>query len=773
MTSGWLRFRWIALGVLVVVMAGLSVGLKTASVPDNALTVWFLETDPQLQAYNEFHETFGNDEVILLCVVEEGGVFQPEALLRLQQLVTGVEAIEGVEQIHSLFSMQDARELGEQSLVFEQVFPETIPTDSETLLSLQDRLLDNPLFVDRLISGDGRRAMLWIQMEVMEDIDVRRDAIVNEVRDTASELLDDTEHSMGGIGVIYSGLNQITQHDFGLFIGLGYLLMFVALGVIFRSLRLVLASIGVIAGGTIAALGVYGLMGHQLNMVTVVLPTLIIVLATADAVHFPTAFVVQMRADKEAPRSKVVLSTLKHVLAPCVLTTLTTMAGFLALASAPMAVIRHLGIYSAIGIGFALLVCIVLMVVTFFSFSKAPKLPRHQWIERLLEGVKRALSQRALPLTIITLLLVGVGIWGWSKVENDTYTIGYLPDDHWVVADHEQLLEGWGDYAPLDFTVTPAEGGRMNDPEILLGMARFVELASELDEIRSGFSLYTVFQRMAEVFGTEPGQELNPSQLMMLADLLRMRRLEWNRDEPAYHDNYLAPLTSRDYVTGRLTLVGSMMSARQLAALLKSLSGLAETALGESATLTANGYPPLYVRIIDYVMSAQIRSFFLALGIIFVLMLVFLRSIRLALVSLIPNVFPVLLMMGVMGFLKIDLDIATATVAAIVIGVAIDDTVHFLYTWRQAEKEGLDWSGALDRTFSVAGRAAVITTVLLLIGFPVLMLGSVKTVYYFGLLTTIAAAAALYGDLIVLPLLLRWFGPKKTAGRSWPERKNT
>jgi len=146
------------------------------------------------------------------------------------------------------------------------------------------------------------------------------------------------------------------------------------------------------------------------------------------------------------------------------------------------------------------------------------------------------------------------------------------------------------------------------------------------------------------------------------------------------------------------------------------------------------------------------------------LMLLWLRSFRLALISLPPNVFPVLVMMGVMSALDIHLDVATATVAAIVIGVAIDDTVHFLHCWRDAEREGLSWENALERTYSRAGAAAVTTTTLLLLGYPVLMLASVKTVVYFGLLTTIAAAAALFGDLVILPLLLRAF-PAAGSGR--------
>lgn len=760
------KWRWPALAALIVVLVVLAPGVKKASVPDNALTVWFLETDPQLAAYNDFQQTFGNDEVILLGIHAPEGIFEPQLLGRVARLIGDIETVDGVARVYSIFNMKDARAAADGTIEFDLVFPEVFlesaeQLDEDVLEEAAARVLGNPLFRDRFVTADGTRTVLWVQMDVMDDIDLYRDAIVDEVRALAHEQLDDIEHALGGVGVIYSGLNKLTTHDFGLFISITYLLMFGALGFIFRSWRLVLAAVGVITAGTIAALGVYGLAGHRLNMVTVVVPTMIIVLATADAVHFPTAFF-QAATDREASRSEVIRRTLRHVLAPCILTTVTTMAGFLALASAPMAVIRDLGIYSAIGIGTALVACVIFMVIAFHGEKARVEAPERGRSARFLAGVLGLLTRRPAALGAISVLVLVLAGIGWSRVKNDTYTLGYLPDDNEVVMDHEALESGWGAYAPLDFMVTPADGLRMDDPEILEGLERFVTSASELPEIRSGFSLHTVFRRMAQVFDVSEDEPMSTAGWAQLSDLLRSIRFEWDPEHPNYQENILAPLTSRDYTQGRVTLVGSMMSARNLALLLDQLSVVADEAFGDSAEVAASGYPPLYTRIIDYVMASQIRSFFLAVAIIFLLMLIALRSVRLALISLPPNLFPVAVMMGVMGALDIHLDVATATVAAIVIGVAVDDTVHFLYAWRKAERQGLDWHASVEHTFRIAGRAAIVTTILLLVGFPVLMLGQVRTVFYFGLLTSVAAVAALYADLIILPLLLRLFPSRRT-----------
>lgn len=736
--SALYRLRWVAAAAIFAGVAALAPYAQRAAVPDNALTVWFLESDPQLVAYHQFHEVFGNDEVVLVKVEDPRGVLEAEALAKIGALGDALAAIDGVQEVRSVLNVSDARLEGE-TLSFAEVGSNP---DEATKASLRS----SPIFKDRLISADGTQAMLWVQMQVMGDIDVRRDAIVGEIRTVVQGVLGEAA-PIAGIGVIYAGLNQITQHDFGLFVGVGYLLMFAMMGWVFRSWRTVLASMGVIIVGSMAALGAYGYAGHRLNMVTVVLPTLIIVLGIADAVHFPTAFAHErQRAPTLAP-AELWRRALSRVFVPCLLTTVTTMAGFAALGASPMAVIRHLGVYAAVGLFAALVACVVFMGIAGAGTTNLP-VPA---IDRLLTYCVKLLHQRRRSVVAASLLLAAFGAW---PVVNDTYTLGYLPDDHEVVRDHHAIESSWGYYTPLNFIVRPQGGRTIEDHEVIAGLERFEAEAAAMAEIKSGFGIHTVYRRMASVFDPTLDPK-TPLTRQMVAQLEEVFVSELDEDE---RNQLLKP----DGSLGRVLLIGEMGSASALDGLLTRVGEIAERNLAGVATLEPAGYPPLYVQIIDYVMASQIRGFGLALVLIFALMLAWLRSLRLALISLVPNIFPVLVMRGVMGALGIHLDIATATVAAIVIGVAIDDTVHFLHGWREAERLGLSWSDAVDYTYARAGRAAVVTTLLLLAGYPVLMLASVKTVVYFGLLTTVSAIAALFADLLILPLILRAFPARHT-----------
>jgi uncharacterized protein len=738
------RHRWLALAGLILVVLAVSPGLQTAAVPDNALTVWFLEDDPGLVGYRSFQEAFGNDEILLVLVDVNDG--QPgDSLDRIAAFTDAAEVLPGVKRVHSVLTVQDAWN-GPEGLTFGPAITRPITPEN------RERLASNPLLLDRLVSADGLLRMLQVEMET-DDFDARRDSIVASVREAADATL--TAPRLGGIGVIYSGLNVITQHDFGLFVGIGYLIIFGLMGWLYRSARLVLAAMGVVGVGTIVALGVYGLLGHQLNMVTVVLPTLIIVLGLADVVHFPAAFAARRQSHPDEDRSSAVAATLRRIWIPCLLTTVTTMAGFGALLTSPMAVIRHLGGFAALGVGAALLASLVFMAIALHSLPEGWTPTRHPRSRALLDGIRGLLIRHPRRMAVAMLAITVLAGAGALLVEADTYTIGYLPDDHRVVTDHLAIEEQWGPYTVLDFLVHPT-GDRVDTAELLAAQERFVERAGSLQAIGSGFGLADVYRRMADVLGADHRSEpLSPQMVAQLSLLLEIQDFEWDKAEPRYRDNVLAPLMSEDGSLGRLTLTGSMLSAVHLDHLLEELDGIAQDEFEGIGTLEASGYPPLYTRIVDYAMTSQIRGFFFALAIIFVLMLVWLRDLRLAAISLLPNVFPVLVMLAVMGAFGIHLDIATATVAAIVVGVSIDDTVHFLLQWRLAELDGLTWEDALERTFEHAGIPAVITTLLLVAGYPVLMLADVATVVAFGLLTSVAAAAALLADLVLLPLLLK------------------
>jgi predicted RND superfamily exporter protein len=204
-----------------------------------------------------------------------------------------------------------------------------------------------------------------------------------------------------------------------------------------------------------------------------------------------------------------------------------------------------------------------------------------------------------------------------------------------------------------------------------------------------------------------------------------------------------------------------MLPARQLTAKMDTVMQISEVTLGRVAKVQPSGYQPLYANIVGYVTESQVSSLLLSFGCIFGLVWLFIRNLRLAALAVIPNLFPVLVMMGRMGWLGIALDTATASIAAVVLSFCVDDTIHFIYHYAQNRKAGQSPAEARLSTITHAGPAILLTSVVLFFGYVFMLFGSLKTVQYWGLLTAIAIAAALYGELIVFPLVLERFDRKE------------
>ena len=680
------RFRWAALAIVVIVLALLAPGLQTSMDPDHGLAVWFLDDDPNLKAYGEFKESFGNDEAVVLRIEEPGGVYEEEAVERMDSVSGALRELDGVEEVHSW---------------------ESIP--------------------GQLVDENEESYLLVLQMVESDDFDQRRGQILADIEETSAQYLEGQTFQKGGIGVIYQALSDLTERDFGIFVGLGYLIMFLLLWWIFRSVRLVVASLLVVAGGTVISLGLMGWLGIQINMITVLLPTLIVVLGIADAMHFPVAYRRVRREDEEATDKEVLVRALKEAAVPCLMTTVTTMAGFLALASSSLTGVRHLGLFAAIGVLAAFLISVVVMAIALYGrgADEVRELPN---VRVFLDVLRRWVEERPRLVALVLAAVVVVSSIGASQVRVDTFTLGFLPADHQVVMDHETIEGQWGPYIPLVMSVEPVGDRSVESEEVLSLIASFAAKAQADEHIGGALHLETL-HRLSE-FGEVP-------------------EFMWEG------------MVDRDRNIGRINLTIEMMTASGLTETIERLEALAKEEFGEVAHVQANGYLPLYASVIYHIVDSQIRSLAIAIFLILFLMTLWLRSIRLAIISLIPNLFPVLVMLGVMGFFGIYVDAVTAVVAAIVIGVAIDDTVHFLHSWRGAEREGKSWSGCVERAFHEVGPAICITTLLLVTGYSVLLLADLVTVVYFGLLTIVAALAALVGELLLLPLLLKIWPAKK------------
>jgi len=758
MTSGkqvvvslW-RIRWLLVALLVPVAVLAALGARSVGV-DNAVTVWFVEDDPAMADYQTFQDTFGNDEVVVLAVYDPNGVVSEEGLRRVDEVSKAVAAAEGVVEVVSLTTLDHVRvqEGWEPVEGIDEAPPMVIgplvrdlPTSEAQVQTLQARVLEDPLVRGRLVSKDGTTALVLARMGNFEGMDARRDGILSDLRAEIDQRLG-THVPEAGIGVIFSALNVASSRDMVVVGAAAYGVILLLLLLVFGRFGPVLLTIGVVGVAALLTMGLYGALGRDLNMVTMALPTLVLIIGVADCVHMLNRTSGQTAVD----RFERVRNGVGEVLWPCLFTSLTTAAGFLALATARMQVVRDLGWFAAGGVMIAFVVSVIGIVagLQFGFFEPIPRAGRR--IQRVVEQIGEWAMAKRHHVLGGSLLVLLAGAWGISKLNVDTYSIDYFYRSHVVRQDSAFIEDHFGPYTPLEFMVVAPAG--LRNTEVLGAVARWQDAMEADPEVGWSHSVSGMVRRLNQVLSDgKPTSFAMPANNRALEHALFL----YESDPDARLDD----LVNADWTRARVTVGLKMMSARNIGRAIDRLEALAD--LPEGVKVVPSGYLPLYVEMMHYVVLSQVSSFAVAFLVIFGLLALLFRSVRMAVLAVPPNLLPLFVTLGLMGVVGIRLDVATVTIAAIVLGLVVDDTTHFLYRFRERLRETGDHEASVRDTLRSTGVAMAITTLVLVLGFSVLGLAQVKSVAFFGLLSAVAMATALAADLILMPALLVALKPK-------------
>lgn len=706
----WLwRQRLILVTAAILVTLGFAVNLRHLGV-DNSLDIWFLQNDPVLLEYREFQQMFGHDEVIVVALRDDAGILDVDGINRALETSYAIADIDGVDAVNSILS-----QIGVDAVLF-------AGGDAITEQSIDDfrRLLrDSPELRGRWISADERLLALVVGIDPEVDIDRERERILARVR----EVLDAAggTYHLAGIGVIYSALNQAATGDSALVTAIAYGLIFVMLVLVCQKIRTMLVIIGSAILGATAIMSIYATAGRDINMVTMIIPTLILVTNVSTSVHL---FLAIARVPADLPVRERIIRGVGDIFWPCLINTLTTALGFASLMASPMPVISDLGLFAAIGLIFAFAIALGMTL----SFAVPVGMQSTSAPVRQVGRFARALTRTAVEsprmVAVVALAIAITASLGLRNLQVDTYSIEFLFEDHVVRQDSLAIERDIGSYMTLDFT--------LEHPTSVLQADIFARTAD--------------WQRRAVDAGLAQWSFSAPGEYRRLA-AASTRSLP----EVAELGDYLPPELIQGDTILRVIFGIPMQSARQVGETIDRIGGMADFAA--DVEVRPVGYLPLYVQMMRHLVETQLYSFALAFGLIMAVLSLMFRSVQQLLLIAISNLLPILVLLGTMGWLGMRLDAATVTIAAIVFGLIVDDTVQFLYRYREERKRS-DVPEALLKTADTAGHAMAITTLVMITGFLVLGFAAIKSIVFFGLLVSLTMVAALFTDLLVVPAVL-------------------
>ena len=714
---------------------------------DNDLEAWFAPDDPLYVDYERFRREFGGTQPLIIAFVVEANsrdphLFTAERLAFLHDITEDIERIPSVARVQSLSTA---------TVLASSDDGETLRL--EPLLDLHCRSMDETrhlaqqdlLVRDQLVAADGSVAALIITFDE-EQLNLARQQTLDRIYGNVQERLP------AGLAVHYNGsieidetYNRVTVENQRKFIPPILLFTVIAVFLLFRSAAracVVLLSIAVSVAWT---LGLYALMGFGFNILTAMLTPLIVVLAISDDVHVIQHYDHERR---HAGAEEAFKRTVAYLTIPLLAASATTALGLLSLATSEIVAIRHFGIGAAVGIMVDFLSSLVLVptLLTYVPQAAQPLSASRRDLPGRAAAFAIRQPRRVLVLTAAVGILAVVGI---SRLRVDTNHIGFFARTHPLsesaavidrslagVYSFHVLLEG-----PVD---------SLQSPDALLRLDRLAEQIAQLPEVRKVTSAAEYVKRAHRALsGGDGGAGALPRDSAMVAqEFFLIGMTSEGRRE-------LAGVISSDFSTAQIVARMPSMSSGRVYNMIQEANALAGAAFeGTPIKATATGSGRLFSALDHYVVNSQITGFGTAFVTILCAMFLVFRSYQYGLLALVPNILPVIGVLGLMGWIGISINIATVMVASVALGVVDDDTVHFLHRVRDELFGGATVEQAALRAATIEGRAALTTAIVNSCGFAVLLLSEYKPSAWFGGLLAATLALAFVTEIFVLPAVL-------------------
>jgi uncharacterized protein len=749
--------------IVVWLVAGQRFGWDPSRSPvDNRIELFFVEDDPGLVAYQTFKQRFGNDEDIVLCVSDPEGIFSPRALSLVADIGSRLETVPVVRGVSSLSTILHADD-DAGTLRVERMYRGPVRT-AEEAARVRARLVQNPAYLADLVSKDERATLLNVRLETFEDNDDRRAGILQAVRahvDAAYAAAGRAEGGWrwGGVGVIEIALNDLSRSESNKFFGYSALVMALLLYVFLRRALAVVVALASVYAAVVLMVGVYLAVGLKLNFITSILPVMILVIGLTDCVYYVTLYY-QERPELEArglTKRQAVVRVIAHSFVPCLFNSITSAIGFLSFLSCRMPILRWFGLFAGVGLIIAFFTSVICCTVAFEKGDlRAPWRPDAPpagqravaWLSDLVVRWRRTVLAGALGTLVVCLI-------GISRLEVDNVTLDYFYADHPVARDHAAILREFGPYLPLDVLVDAGETGGIQDPAVLRAMDGLQRETVEREEaIGSAMSITAVVKQLHRCFTGEyalPADRAAVEQELLFYD-------------PERADDPLVLVDLPDYRLGRIACRSGTASAREGGEVLRRMVERARETFPPGTTVQPTGLAALYVTQTEYIFQGQVSSLALTFVLVFVIIAALLRSVRLALIAMPPNLLPVMGTLAFMGFAGLKLDSAALLIGSISLAVAVNDTLHFLCVFKEEHQRLGDVEEAVRRTQRLLAPAMVSTSAIVCVGFGVIAMADMWSMAVFGILTAVTMLTTLLGDLLLTPALLVAFAPRVDPG---------
>ena len=716
---------------------------------DSSAEGFMIEKDPDRDYYETVKDKFGSDSLTVVVIQPKvGDVFTEKALTAIETLSDQFSDIEGVTRVRSLTTVNKIK--GEEGFINTDKLVEYVPSDPDELKAIREDAFRNPVFIGNIVSEDGRIAGINVFTEAPPGDKTFKKRLSERIDSLIAECSDDFRIYQIGRALTNVTLGTYIEKDQWTLIPGSIATLFLVLVVSFRS------SVGVflpiLTGGlsVLTTLGFMAFMGIPVNIITVFVPSILIAVGCTEDVHMISKYFHALNEGRSKKEAVLYMATQSGL--PIALTTLTTFVGFATVTTSRITILRQFGIVASFGLVANFFITIIAVPTFLQWFGSSRRLgkatdagtTKSTRIESCMKWLSQATMSHRVVISVLSAAVTIFALIGCFRIRvNSDFISCFKPTSpirQKISAIHRDLS------GVVNFGIVVETGAEdmIKAPEVLKQIVGLQEHMDQLGAIDKSISLTDYIRTMnREMHEGDPGKWTIPDSDELVAQYLLL-----------LGDDDLASYVDSNYSTARIAVRHNIADSGKLSRVVATLREYVDREFPKNLVARFTGEGILVNNGGDAMSIGQVQSLSLALVAIFIIISILFMSPKAGLLAMVPNGIPILFNLGVMGWLNIPLNVGTSMVAAVALGIAVDDTIHFMVRYQRELRATNDQRLAMSKTLLAEGQPIIFTSVSLALGFGVLMLSSTVPTMYFGLLAALVMVYAIIADLIITPVLL-------------------
>ena len=691
----------------------------------------FSKNDPAVERYFSFRDSFGREDNVITIIYEPDDGLRKELFVELEGLVYEIEDLPEVKNVLSIFSLSD---LDENAWIGD-LYDEDETWDKNSVLKKLKYIQSDPSIGSRVLSKDLEYGAIIITLSDQANNHKDRTNLMDRIKDLTVKT--SPEWTYSGVSVLRTEYVRYMLRDNFIFLPPIALILITMLSYIFRSWVFVLLPMITVLTTVLWLLGFMGLVGLEINIMTYVVPTLLFIIGVSDAIHIQARFRENMAKDNSSPKESMLI-TMMQMSKVIFLTSLTTAIGFIALTTTSINIVQEFGLEIALGVMIAWFISILVVpsgIMLFRAFDDKNR----STFSPLLYWLADTIPRRPWLFITIPLIISFTMIYKIKDVSTDASLMDDLRPKNKLYQDLKFTEKYFGGVLPFEvlISIDPSNDKKIIEPDIFPYIDKVESLLrSEMEESRF-FSLSTFLRSVKRIRGDD------------VEAIYSQEMIERIIEEQSKQD---LKLVSNDKKMTRVTGLIENKTSSEMKKIYNKLDSLSNS-FPPYLSIECTGTTVVALRTNDYLVQSLVNSLGLALFFISIVMAVMFKARSILFASLVTNLIPIFTILGIIAWFGVSIRPPTAMTFAVALGIAVDDSLHFLLRYRKELRQGMNRVEAIKSTIINTGSALMITTTILVSGFSILLFSAFLPTYQFGLLSASMIGVALLCDITLLPAL--------------------